>query len=61
MHFKRICLRIIASNTEGLLLAERLGFKREGLHRNEFRCGFGELHDVYYYSLTSEDPLPEAS
>src|ERR1700730_4589165 len=61
MHFKRICLRIIASNTESLLLAEKLGFEREGLHRNEFRCGFNELHDVYHYSLTSDDHLPQAS
>jgi RimJ/RimL family protein N-acetyltransferase len=58
MRFKRICLRIIASNAESLRLAGKLGFKREGLHRSEFRCGFGELHDIYHYALTSEDPLP---
>jgi len=61
MHFERICLRIIASNGESLRLADKLGFKREGLHRNEFRCGFCELHDVYHYSLTGEDPLPRAT
>jgi RimJ/RimL family protein N-acetyltransferase len=61
MHFERIYLRIIASNTESLRLADKLGFKREGLHRKEFRCGFDELHDVYHYSLTSEDRLPRST
>jgi RimJ/RimL family protein N-acetyltransferase len=60
LNFKRICLRIIASNSASLQLAEKLGFRREGLHRNEFRCGFDELHDVLHYSLTGEDPLPGA-
>jgi ribosomal-protein-alanine N-acetyltransferase len=58
LHFKRISLRIIASNAASLQLADKLGFEREGLHRREFRCGFDELHDVFHYSLTSEDPLP---
>jgi RimJ/RimL family protein N-acetyltransferase len=49
--FRRVYLRIIASNTGSLLLAERMGFKQEGLHRNEFRCGFDALHDVYHLSL----------
>lgn len=60
LNFKRIGLRIITSNAASLKLAEKLGFKREGLHRNEFRCGFDELHDVLHYSLTDEDPLPGA-
>jgi RimJ/RimL family protein N-acetyltransferase len=51
VHFRRIGLRIIASNHASLSLAQKLRFKQEGLHRNEFRCGFGELHDVYHYSL----------
>jgi ribosomal-protein-serine acetyltransferase len=55
LNFKRICLRIIASNVASLQLAEKLGFRREGLHRNEFRCGLDELHDVFHYSLTAED------
>jgi len=55
LHFRRVCLRIVANNTVSLLLAEKLGFIREGLHRNEFRCGSGRLHDVYHYSLTDRD------
>jgi len=53
--FKRIFVRIIPSNKESISLANKLGFKHEGLHRNEFRCGFGELHDVHYFSLTPDD------
>jgi RimJ/RimL family protein N-acetyltransferase len=60
LNFKRLCLRIIASNVASLQLAEKLGFQREGVHRNEFRCGFDELHDVLHYSLTGGDPLPRA-
>ncbi|MGA8491014.1 MAG: GNAT family N-acetyltransferase [Terriglobales bacterium] len=53
--FERIFVRIIPSNQESISLASKLGFKHEGLHRNEFRCGFGELHDVHYFSLTKDD------
>jgi len=53
--FKRMFVRIIPSNKESILLANKLGFKHEGLHRNEFRCGFGELHDVHYFSLTLDE------
>jgi ribosomal-protein-alanine N-acetyltransferase len=53
--FNRIFIRITPSSRESILLANKLGFKKEGLRRNEFRCGFGELHDVYYFSLTSQD------
>jgi RimJ/RimL family protein N-acetyltransferase len=55
LDFRRIFVRIIPSNKESILLANKLGFKQEGLHRNEFRCGFGELHDVHHFSLTIED------
>ena len=53
--FERIFVRIIPSNKESVLLANKLGFKHEGLHRSEFRCGLGELHDVHYFSLTIDD------
>jgi RimJ/RimL family protein N-acetyltransferase len=53
--FERIFIRIIPSNHESISLANKLGFKHEGLHRNDFRCGFGKLHDVHYFSLTSGD------
>jgi [ribosomal protein S5]-alanine N-acetyltransferase len=53
--FKRIFVRIIPSNSESILLARKLGFREEGLHRNAFRCGFGELHDVFYFSMTGDE------
>jgi RimJ/RimL family protein N-acetyltransferase len=53
--FKRVFVRIVAANTVSFSLASKLGFKHEGLHRSEFRCGFGELHDVHYFSCTVED------
>jgi len=55
LDFKRIFVRIIPSNQGSIALANKLGFKHEGLHRNAFRCGFGELHDVHYFSVTTED------
>jgi RimJ/RimL family protein N-acetyltransferase len=55
LSFNRIFVRIIPSNNESTLLAKKLGFQHEGLHRYAFRCGFGELHDVHYFSLTSKD------
>jgi len=55
LDFRRMFVRIIPSNKESISLATKLGFKHEGVHRNEFRCGFGDLHDVHYFSLTSDD------
>lgn len=53
--FRRLYARIIASNAESLQLARKLGMKHEGLHQAEFRCGFGELHDVHYFAVTRPD------
>ena len=53
--FSRIYVRVIASNTGSLALARKLGFQEEGLHRNEFRCGRGQIHDVHYLSMTDRD------
>ena len=55
MGFERIFLRILPSNGASFSLAKKLGFQEEGLQRKAFRCGFGELHDVRYLSLTKED------
>jgi RimJ/RimL family protein N-acetyltransferase len=62
LEFLRIYVRVVESNHASLRLAEALGFRREGLHRQEFRCGLGNLHDVQYLSvLKSEQPSLEAA
>lgn len=53
--FERIFIRVLRENQESLALASKLGFRNEGLHRKEFRCGHGQLHDVHYLSLLRED------
>ncbi|MGD0506032.1 MAG: GNAT family protein [Steroidobacteraceae bacterium] len=58
LHFERLFLRIIASNIESVGLAKKLGFRREGLHRSDFRCGFDQLHDVYSFARLRRDPVP---
>lgn len=55
LSFNRVYVRIISSNVASIQLAQKLGMQHEGQHHQEFRCGFGELHDVDYYSLTSSD------
>jgi len=52
---QRVFVRILPSNYESFYFAKKLGFQGEGLLRSAFRCGFGELHDVHYLSLTIED------
>ncbi len=50
LNFRRITLRIIARNAPSIRLAEKLGFQLEGIHRSEFRCGNGMVHDVHHYA-----------
>jgi RimJ/RimL family protein N-acetyltransferase len=53
--FERIYLRILPANQGSLALAKRLGFRHEGLHRSEFRCGRGEIHDVHDFALVAPE------
>ena len=53
--FKRVYVRIIGANEESLALARRLKLRHEGVHRNSFRCGLGELHDVHLFAMTDVD------
>ena len=55
LHFKRINIRVIASNTESLQLAAKLGFVEDKIRKRDFVCGFGEVHDVHYLSLTNRN------
>lgn len=53
--FRRVYVRIIGANEESLALARRLKLRHEGIHRNSFRCGLGELHDVHLFAMTDVD------
>lgn len=55
LHFQKMFVRILPVNCPSLELAKKLGFREERVHRQEFRCGFGELHDVHYLALTIDD------
>ncbi|HEV2229593.1 MAG TPA: GNAT family protein [Steroidobacteraceae bacterium] len=59
--FRRIYVRVISLNEESLALAHRLNLRHEGVQRNAFRCGFGELHDVHLFALTDADHRSAAS
>lgn len=56
--FKRIYVRVIAANTESLALARRLELRHEGVQRNAFRCGLGQLHDLHLFAMTDTDYRP---
>lgn len=59
--FRRVALRILPWNQPSLGLAEALGFEREGLHRNEFLEGSGELSDIVYFSRFTQNVLSESA
>ena len=51
----KLYLRVITFNDKSYKVAEKCGFKREGIIRNDHRTFDGELVDLYYYGLTRED------
>jgi len=53
LNFKTITLRIITSNLASLRLAQQLGFTYTETRERDFVCGFGEQHDVQYWTLHS--------
>ncbi len=55
LSFQRVFVRILPTNQVSLALARKLGFQKEGVHRNAFRCGFGHLHDVHCLAMIAAD------
>ena len=53
----RIELHVAPDNVASVRVAEKLGFRREGLLRDGSR-GSGGFHDVYVYGLLEDDPRP---
>ncbi|MGV3589690.1 MAG: GNAT family N-acetyltransferase [Adhaeribacter sp.] len=51
----KLYIRCALQNKRSYELAERCGFRREGLIRQDFRDNSRQLIDVYYYGLTRSD------
>ena len=51
----KLYIRCALHNSRSYGLAERCGFRREGLIRQDFRDHTRQLIDVYYYGLTRAD------
>ncbi|MCC3159234.1 GNAT family N-acetyltransferase [Hymenobacter sp. 15J16-1T3B] len=52
---ERVYCHVDPENRRSAALAERCGLLREGLLRNNFRGGDGQLHDSYSFGLTRAD------
>lgn len=48
LNFKKVLCRVAPENEPSLRLLEGLGFEREGLIRNDFRSGQGQIGDCVY-------------
>jgi RimJ/RimL family protein N-acetyltransferase len=53
--FRRIYVRIFPDNASSLALAQAAGFIKEGVHRNEFLSGKGQVRDLVHLSMTDDD------
>ena len=51
----KLFIRCSPHNKRSFCLAERCGFRREGLVRKDFRDHNNQLVDTYYYGLTRQD------
>jgi len=47
----KVFIRVIATNTASLGLAEKCGFIREGFLKNEYRTGSKKLVDLVYFGI----------
>ena len=54
----RVQIRCDARNTRSAAVAQRCGFVREGLRRNDSRGADGSLRSTYFFALTPDDPRP---
>ena len=51
LNFLKVFIRVIATNTASLGLAEKCGFIREGFLKNEYRTGSKNLVDLVYFGI----------
>lgn len=57
MRLNKIFIRSALDNAASRMVAEKNGFKEEGIIRKDFMTERGELIDVVYYGLVNEDRL----
>lgn len=55
LNMNKLFVRVITSNDKSYKVAEKCGFVREGIIRNDHRTFDGELVTLYYYGFTRED------
>ena len=55
LEVNKLFIRCSLENARSYSLAERCGFRREGLMRQDFRDSNQKLIDIYYYGLTRPD------
>jgi len=55
LNMNKVYLRIDPVNTASIKIAEKNGFTKEGLLRQEFKIETGELVDVLYYGKLRDD------
>jgi ribosomal-protein-alanine N-acetyltransferase len=55
LSLNKVFLRSATDNHRSFALAERCGFRREGLMQQDFRDHTQTLLDIYYYGLTRRD------
>ncbi len=55
LNFIKVFVRVIASNTASLALAEKCGFIREGYLKDEYRMGNKQLVDIVYFGIFPEE------
>ncbi|WP_437399094.1 GNAT family N-acetyltransferase [Flagellimonas lutimaris] len=53
--FHKLFLRTHPTNTSAIAIAEKIGFKKEGLLRDDYRTTSGNLVDLLYYGLLHTD------
>lgn len=54
LNLLKVFIRVIATNTPSLGLAEKCGFIREGFLKNEYRTGSKKLVDLVYFGIFPE-------
>lgn len=55
LHMRKVFLRIAPGNISSLLVAQKCGFRKEGLLKEEFRTGDDRLIDLLYLGLTASE------